>query len=867
MTVRVIVIFVIDCDVIANFTRRPSNPTYVKNGTTAKLVWDYSDPNNDLIAIVLSVLVGGSQGKVFKRMLFKQDGVVYYHTEIPPAYKERVRMEGKATLVIQKITPKDSTEFSCEVLRHMVSPWRSTIQLIVAEPPKISLSSVQGGYREGSFVNISCTASGIPEPDVTWTREGTVISSRKGAAFLIFNSVRRTDDGLYLCRANNTAGSITNQTTLVLYQFQNDTTVSRFHLLSVEKPSPPSTISSEKGTQTSSLTVRCAAPADDGGSPITGYRVIILEGDTEINSVNITVPGVTSYTFGGLERDTNYVVKVFARNAVFEGNPVVITMKTKSQGSGGKKRGNRPASKRFSIDEKRVREWRAKKSNIEDLLGSTKGKQRSRLSGGGRKPLSAKVEELLLEWIENRRARGLRVSCKLIMKKAEVTYMTENNLVDNDDFKASRGWLENFIKRNGLSLRRKTSVPQQDPDRILAKLVSCVIQVRRLQEKHKYKPSDIGAMDETPVWCDMLSETAVDATGKKSITLKSTGYEKARVSVCPAAKADGTKLKPMVEDIEFEDLELSDPDSNDFTQRPAEYMDLKESSTDGSQTQISDQVADYAPLHPSTRSWEVSRDHVTIEKIVGKGAFGQVAKGTAKKLRGRPRTTKIAIKMLNDDASESDKRDLINELYTMKQLKPHPHVIRLLGCVTEFGALLVLIEYVPFGDLLGYLRKSRGLNDTYFDDPDIKPQTNLTSQQLMKFSWQIADGMSYLSSKSIIHRDLAARNVLVGENETCKVTDFGMARDVKQENIYERKTKSRMSVKWTAYEALLYGTDTTKSDVYQIMMRCWQNDPDDRPTFTEMRNQLKDMETLHKRLINMKMYDKQLYANVDDLNV
>ena len=49
----------------------------------------------------------------------------------------------------------------------------------------------------------------------------------------------------------------------------------------------------------------------------------------------------------------------------------------------------------------------------------------------------------------------------------------------------------------------------------------------------------------------------------------------------------------------------------------------------------------------------------------------------------------------------------------------------------------------------GLARKSRGLKDTYYKDPDIKPETNLTSQQLMKFAWQIADGMSYLSSKFV----------------------------------------------------------------------------------------------------------------------
>ena len=55
---------------------------------------------------------------------------------------------------------------------------------------------------------------------------------------------------------------------------------------------------------------------------------------------------------------------------------------------------------------------------------------------------------------------------------------------------------------------------------------------------------------------------------------------------------------------------------------------------------------EYAPLDMRTCSWEVERNEVKVEKIIGKGAFGQVAKGTAKNLPLRSEATIVAIKMV-----------------------------------------------------------------------------------------------------------------------------------------------------------------------------------------------------------------------------
>ena len=73
------------------------------------------------------------------------------------------------------------------------------------------------------------------------------------------------------------------------------------------------------------------------------------------------------------------------------------------------------------------------------------------------------------------------------------------------------------MQRHGLSLRRKTTQAQKDPNHLVDKLVMYVLQVRKLFRLHLYRPSNVISMDETAVWADMLSETAVDRVGSKPL--------------------------------------------------------------------------------------------------------------------------------------------------------------------------------------------------------------------------------------------------------------------------------------------------------------------------------------------------------------
>ncbi|XP_040095633.1 tyrosine-protein kinase Fer isoform X3 [Oryx dammah] len=264
---------------------------------------------------------------------------------------------------------------------------------------------------------------------------------------------------------------------------------------------------------------------------------------------------------------------------------------------------------------------------------------------------------------------------------------------------------------------------------------------------------------------------------------------------------------------------------------------------------------------PKDKKWILNHEDVTLGELLGKGNFGEVFKGILKD------KTAVAVKTCKEDLPQELKIKFLQEAKILKQYD-HPNIVKLIGVCTQRQPIYIIMELVPGGDFLTFLRKRK-------DDIKLK--------QLVKFSLDVASGMSYLESKNCIHRDLAARNCLVGENNVLKISDFGMSRQ-EDGGVYSSSGLKQIPIKWTAPEALNYGRYSSESDVwsfgillwetfslgvcpypgmtnqqareqvergyrmsapqhcpediFKIMMKCWDYKPENRPKFSELQKEL-----------------------------
>ncbi|XP_076467765.1 tyrosine-protein kinase TXK-like [Babylonia areolata] len=260
--------------------------------------------------------------------------------------------------------------------------------------------------------------------------------------------------------------------------------------------------------------------------------------------------------------------------------------------------------------------------------------------------------------------------------------------------------------------------------------------------------------------------------------------------------------------------------------------------------------------------FEIDPEVLEVGEELGSGASGTVHTGT---FRG----TCVAIKQIKGNAMEE--KEFLEEAKIMTQFC-HKNLVQLYGVVTKERPMRIVTELMRNGALNLYLQRHAEL---------LKDQT----PRLIDFCLQVCQGMLYLENRNFIHRDLAARNCLLGKNNLVKVADFGLSRHASAGTI-QGSMSTKFPVRWTPPEVfellrfsiksdvwsfgilmweiftcgqMPYGKKRNQEvvnyvihldgrleqpsnapdDVYTIMKKCWHKEPETRPKFRELYQDLK----------------------------
>ncbi|XP_052782551.1 uncharacterized protein LOC128218858 [Mya arenaria] len=270
-------------------------------------------------------------------------------------------------------------------------------------------------------------------------------------------------------------------------------------------------------------------------------------------------------------------------------------------------------------------------------------------------------------------------------------------------------------------------------------------------------------------------------------------------------------------------------------------------------------------------TWKLDRDHVSLQSLLTSGSFADIFKATIK-----GKDSPAVAKILRKGFTEQDVHLMnakINFFSTV--VGKHENVIAFLGAVTDDTMMgpFILYGYCVNGQLSDFLQTLK------------KNLTVETHEMLYRFSIGVARGMEFLAERKIVHRRLAARNIFLDNEFDVKIAGFGPLKvDLKDDT----SKRERIPMKWMAPECLKSTQEATdKSDAwsygvvlweifslgdapyeavrgkelpsqlkngyrlpkpeqcdnkwYDVMTRCWQTKPEQRPSFKAIREELDEI--------------------------
>ncbi|XP_057985632.1 G-type lectin S-receptor-like serine/threonine-protein kinase RKS1 isoform X1 [Hevea brasiliensis] len=191
-------------------------------------------------------------------------------------------------------------------------------------------------------------------------------------------------------------------------------------------------------------------------------------------------------------------------------------------------------------------------------------------------------------------------------------------------------------------------------------------------------------------------------------------------------------------------------------------------------------------------------DNFSQANKIGQGGFGSVYKGQL--TNGK----KVAVKRLSKNSGQGIE-EFKNEAMLIAKLQ-HRNLVKLLGCCIQGEERILIYEYLPNGSL-----------DLFLFDPTRSLLLNWSKR--FEIIVGIARGILYLHQDSrlrIIHRDLKSSNILLDLEMNPKISDFGMARILKGDQIQHKTHRVVGTYGYMSPEYAVFGKFSIKSDVFSF---------------------------------------------------
>jgi serine/threonine protein kinase len=192
------------------------------------------------------------------------------------------------------------------------------------------------------------------------------------------------------------------------------------------------------------------------------------------------------------------------------------------------------------------------------------------------------------------------------------------------------------------------------------------------------------------------------------------------------------------------------------------------------------------------------KEYIVYSKRIGSGAFSSIHKAYK-----RHTNRFYAVKKLNYDSKSLSSNTYKKEFSILRKIE-HKNIIKLHDIILDKNNehIYLVLDYYKNGDLSQFL-KNRSLKEKYAKG----------------YMFQLKDGLEYLIQHNIIHRDLKPQNILLDDNYSIKITDFGFARKFQTNHMISTICGSPM---YMAPEILDKKKYSIKSDLWSVGIILYQ---------------------------------------------